>query len=73
MFLKFLERIGRKKIVLDRGPSHPRFDLAKPWEMETKYQETINTIIGKNYPKPIVIHEEARTAALKAFQSLKKN
>ena len=38
--------------------------------METKYQEAINTIIGKNYPKPIVIHEEARAAALKAFQSL---
>ena len=31
MFLKFLEKIGRKKIVLDRGPSHPKFDEAKPW------------------------------------------
>ena len=41
--------------------------------METKYQEAIKTIIGKNYPKPIVVHEEARAAALKAFQSLKKN
>mgnify|MGYP005684764559 CR=1 FL=1 len=41
--------------------------------METKYQEEIKTIVGKDYPKPIVIHEEARAAALKAFQSLKKN
>ena len=40
-------------------------------EMEIKYQEAIKTIIGKDYPKPIVIHEEARAAALKAFQSLK--
>ena len=39
--------------------------------METKYQEAIKTIVGKDYPKPIVIHEEARAAALKAFQSLK--
>ena len=41
--------------------------------MELKYQEAIKTIIGKDYPKPIVIHEEARAAALSAFQSLKKN
>jgi deoxyribodipyrimidine photo-lyase len=47
--------------------------IHKPWEMELKYQEAINTVIGKNYPKPIVIHEEARAAALSAFQSLKKN
>ena len=39
--------------------------------MEIKYQEAINTIIGKSYPKPIVIHEQARAAALKAFQTLK--
>ena len=36
MFLKFLEKIGRKKIVLDRGPSHPQFSEAKPW-MERYY------------------------------------
>ena len=29
MFLRFLEKIGRKKIVLDRGPSHPNFGEAK--------------------------------------------
>ena len=51
----------------------PKKFIHKPWEMETKYQEEINTIIGKDYPKPIVVHEEARAAALKAFQSLKKN
>ena len=41
--------------------------------MELKFQEAIKTVIGKNYPEPIVIHEKAREAALKAFQSLKKN
>ena len=50
----------------------PRKFIHKPWEMETKYQEAIKTIIGKDYPKPIVVHEEARKAALNAFQTLKK-
>ena len=31
MFLKLLEKLGKKRVVLDRGPSHPRYDLAKPW------------------------------------------
>ena len=54
MFLKFLEKIGRKKVVLDRGPSHPRFDLAKPW-MNRYY------VLFRNRPKwfpfNILIHE----------------
>ena len=29
MFLKLLDKLGRKKIVLDRGPSHPEFYKAK--------------------------------------------
>ncbi len=47
--------------------------IHKPWEMEKKYQEAIKTIIGKDYPNPLVKHEEARASALSAFQSLKKN
>ena len=31
MFLKILEKLGRKKVVFDRGPSHPEFEKAKPW------------------------------------------
>ena len=31
MFLKLLAKMGRKKIVLDRGLSHPKFNEAKPW------------------------------------------
>src|SRR6056300_930401 len=45
--------------------------IHKPWEMELKYQEAIKTIIGKDYPSPIVMHEKARVSALEAFQSLK--
>ena len=51
----------------------PEKFIHKPWEMDMKYQEAIGTVIGKEYPKPIVIHEEARASALKAFQTLKKN
>ncbi len=50
----------------------PNKFIHKPWEMELKYQKVINTIIGKDYPGPIVVHEKARAAALEAFQSLKK-
>ena len=51
----------------------PNKFIHKPWEMELKYQQAIKTIIGKDYPQPIVIHEKARASALEAFQSLKKN
>tara|TARA_B100000530_G_scaffold130172_1_gene81266 strand:- start:256 stop:1224 length:969 start_codon:yes stop_codon:yes gene_type:complete len=50
----------------------PQKFIHKPWEMELKYQQAINTLIGKDYPNPIVVHEEARASALKAFQGLKK-
>jgi len=49
----------------------PNEFLYKPWELEKKYQEQLKIVIGKDYPSPIVIHEEARAAALAAFQSLK--
>ena len=50
----------------------PNKFIHKPWEMELKYQEAIKTIIGKDYPTPIVVHEQARVAALEAFKTLKK-
>ena len=50
----------------------PNKFIHKPWEMDLDFQKSINTFIGKDYPSPIVIHEKARTAALQAFQSLKK-
>ena len=46
--------------------------LHKPWEMSEELQNKIKIIIGKTYPQPIVKHEEARKAALDAFQELKK-
>ncbi len=60
-----------KKWVPELKKVPPKF-IHKPWEMDIKYQEALKTIIGKNYPKPVVIHEAARKAALLAFHSLKK-
>ena len=54
MFLKFLERIGRKKVVLDRGPSHPNFKEAKPW-MNRYY--VLMRYRPKWFPFNILIHE----------------
>ena len=50
----------------------PNKFIHKPWEMELKYQQAIKTIIGKDYPKPIVIHEKARASALRSFSIIKK-
>ena len=47
----------------------PKKFIHKPWELNEKIK---NFEIGKTYPKPIVIHEEARKAALEAFQKIKK-
>ena len=47
MILKFLNKIGRKKVVLDRGPSHPRFELAKPWM--NKVRSSLTPIIVDNF------------------------
>ena len=54
MFLKFLERFGRKKIVLDRGPSHPKFKEAKPW-MNRYY--VLMRHRPRWFPFNILIHE----------------
>ena len=54
MFLKILEKLGRKKIVLDRGPSHPQYEKAKPW-MNRYY--LIFRHRPKWFPFNILIHE----------------
>ena len=46
----------------------PKKLIHKPWEF---HGDVKNFEIGEHYPKPIVKHEDARNAALKAFKSLK--
>ena len=54
MFLNFLEKIGRKKIVLDRGKSHPKYNEAKPW-MNRYY--VLFRYRPRWFPFNILIHE----------------
>jgi len=53
MFLKLLEKLGRKKIVLDRCPSHLEYHKSKPW-MERYYLLFRNR--PKYFPFNILIH-----------------
>jgi hypothetical protein len=54
MFLILLEKLGRKRLLLDRGPSHPEYHKAKAW-MNRYY------VLFKKRPKwfpfNIIIHE----------------
>ena len=47
----------------------PNKFIHKPWEVEENIK---NLQLGKDYPLPIVNHQEARLSALAAFQSIKK-
>ena len=54
MFLRLLDKLGRKKVVLDRGPSHTKFVEAKPW-MNRYY--ILFRFRPKWFPFNILIHE----------------
>ena len=54
MLLNFLDKLGRKKLVFDRGPSHPKYDEAKPW-LNRYYVLLRNR--PKWFPFNIIIHE----------------
>jgi deoxyribodipyrimidine photo-lyase len=42
-----------------------------PWEMDLAAQQTAGVIIGRDYPAPLVRHDEARKRALALFQSVR--
>ena len=54
MILKILNKMGRKKIIYDRGPSHADFYNAKPW-MERYY--VLFRKRPKWFPFNILIHK----------------
>ena len=43
-----------------------------PWETPNDLQEELSTIVGKDYPEPIVEIKKSRELALNAFASIKK-
>ena len=54
MFFELLDKLNRKKTVLDRGVSHPNFKEAKPW-MNRYY--VLFRHRPKWFPFNILIHE----------------
>ena len=54
MFLKLLDKLGKKRTVLDRGVSHPEYNKAKPW-MNRYY--LLFRKRPKWFPFNILIHE----------------
>ena len=54
MFLWLLDKLGRKKVVLDRGLSHPNFKQAKAWM--NRYYVLIRHR-PRWFPFNILIHE----------------
>ena len=54
MFLKILEKLCIKKMVLDRGPDHTEYSKAKPW-MNRYY--VLFRHRPKWFPFNIIIHE----------------
>ena len=54
MLLHILDKLKRKKVVLDRGPSHLKFNDAKPW-MNRYY--VLMRYRPKWFPFNILIHE----------------
>ena len=54
MFLRLLEKLGRKKTVLDRGPNHHEYQKAKPW-MNRYY--VLFRHRPKWFPFNIIVHE----------------
>ena len=54
MFLKLLDKLGKKRTVLDRGTSHPEYHKAKPW-MNRYY--LLFRKRPKWFPFNILIHE----------------
>lgn len=44
-----------------------------PWELSDEELEDAGIVLGKDYPKPIVDHSDARLRALDALKSIKKD
>ena len=79
LFLKSHEKLKFRQLIEIVGVDYPEEEkrfilvyLLLSHEKNIRIKVSINFEIGKNYPKPIVIHEKARNAALEAFKSLKK-
>ena len=51
----------------------PNKYIFSPWETPTNLQQELSTIIGQDYPMPVVEIKSSRELALKAFASIKQS
>jgi len=51
----------------------PNEFLHEPWNAPSEVLERAGIKLGRDYPKPIVNHGEARDAALAALKTIKKD
>ena len=51
----------------------PNKYIFTPWETPNSIQNEFNTIIGSDYPNPVIELKKSRELALAAFASIKKN
>jgi deoxyribodipyrimidine photo-lyase len=56
-----------KKYVPELRPVPQKY-IAQPWKMPENIQEKTNTVIGKNYPEPIVNYQREAKKARKFFK-----
>jgi deoxyribodipyrimidine photo-lyase len=50
----------------------PASVIHKPWEASASVLRSAGVVLGQDYPKPIVDHEEARARALAAVKSIRR-
>ena len=44
--------------------------ISEPWKMPDDIQQASGCVIGKDYPKPVVDHKEARQLAMERYKSI---
>ena len=50
----------------------PNRVIHRPWEAKPDALKAAGVVLGENYPKPIVAHEDGRKRALEAFEAIKR-
>ena len=64
LLLKILEKLGRMKVVMDRGPSHKDYHLAKPW---TKRYYLLFRYRPRWFPFNILINHIAQNGVMEVL------
>jgi len=61
-----------KKWVPELNDLAPKW-IHKPFDAPKDELEKAGIVLGRNYPKPVVLHTKARVLALQAYEKIKKS